>query len=62
MQDPQALRELAKRCRKRAKISVKREIIEQLYLWASELTDAADEIERSALQQREMIRLGKRIR
>ena len=61
MQDPQALRDLAERCRKRAKISLKREVIEQLYLWASELADAADEIERSAAQQREVIRLGKRI-
>lgn len=60
MQDPQALRDLAERCRKRAKISLEREVIEQLYLWASELADAADEIERSAVQQREVIRLGKR--
>jgi hypothetical protein len=43
MQDPQALRDLAKRCRKRAKISAEREVIEQLCLWATELADAADE-------------------
>lgn len=61
MQDPQALRDLAKRCRTRAKISAEREVIKQLYLWASELADAADEIERSAARQREVIRLGKRI-
>lgn len=61
MQDAQALRDLAERCRKRAKISVEREAIEQLQLWASELADAADEIERSAARQRKVIRLGKRI-
>ena len=61
MQDPQTLRDLAERCRKRAKVSVDREVIEQLYLWASELDDAADKIERRAAQQREVIRLGKRI-
>jgi hypothetical protein len=62
MQDPQALRNLAERCRKRAKISVEGEVIEQLYLWAGELADAADQIERSAAQPREVLSLGKRIR
>jgi hypothetical protein len=62
MQDPQALRDLAERCRKRAKISLGREAIEQLYLWASELADAADEIERSAARQRKVIGLAKRVR
>ncbi len=61
MQDPQALRDLAERCRKRAKISLERAVIEQLYLWASELADAADEIERSAARQQKVIRLGKRV-
>ena len=59
MQDPQALRDLAERCRRRANVSLEREVVEQLYLWARELADAADQIERSAAQQQEVIRFGK---
>ena len=59
MQHPQALRDLAKRCRRRANVSLEREVVEQLYLWARELANAANQIEQSAAQQREVIRFGK---
>jgi hypothetical protein len=61
MQDPHTLRDLAKRCRSLAMTSMERGVIEQLRLWAIELADAADEVERSAAQQRSVIMLRKRI-
>jgi hypothetical protein len=46
MRDPQGLRELARCCRERARNSLDPGAIDQLRLWAIELADAADEIER----------------
>jgi hypothetical protein len=48
MHDPQELRSLARRCRRRARSSIDPEVIIQLRSWAVELADAADEIERDA--------------
>ena len=48
--DPQELRELARRCRERAKFSIDAAAIEQLRRWAVELADAADESEREVCE------------
>ena len=46
MHDPREFRDLARKCRERAKCSMEPDVIEQLRRWATELADAADEIER----------------
>ena len=46
MRDPQECWSLARKCRERAKTAIERDIIDQLRLWAVELADQADEIER----------------
>lgn len=46
MHDPHELRSLARTCRNLAKSALEPEIIHQLRLWAVELADDADEIER----------------
>ena len=46
MRDPQECRSLSRKCRERAKTAIDRDIIDQLRLWAVELADQADEIER----------------
>jgi hypothetical protein len=46
MHDPQDLRGLARKCRKMTKPSLQPIVNEQLRLWAAELVDYADEIER----------------
>jgi hypothetical protein len=46
MHDPKEFRDLARRCRERAKCSMEPDVIEQLRRWAIELADDADEIER----------------
>ena len=46
MHDPQDLRGLARKCRMMAKPSLQPGVNEQLWLWAAELADYADEIER----------------
>ena len=48
MHDPQDLRGLARKCRMMTKPSLQRIVNEQLWLWAAELADYADEIERSS--------------
>jgi hypothetical protein len=48
MRDPQEFRELARRCREHARSSIDPDVLEQLRLWAAELADVADEIERSS--------------
>jgi hypothetical protein len=48
MYDPNTLRELARRCRERAKSSTDPVTIEQLRCWAAELADAADAVEWNA--------------
>jgi hypothetical protein len=48
MREPQELRNLARCCRERAKTSIEPAVIAQLRLWAVELADTADEIERNA--------------
>ena len=48
MRDPQECRRLSRQCRERAKTAIERDIIDQLRLWAVELADQADEIERSS--------------
>jgi hypothetical protein len=46
MRDPQEARNLARECRERAKTAIEPDVIEQLQVWAVELADQADEIER----------------
>jgi hypothetical protein len=46
MDNPQKLRDLARRCRVMAATAIKPSVINQLWLWAVELADAADHIER----------------
>lgn len=46
MRDPQDLRDLARKCRTTTKPSLQPSVNEQLWLWAAELADYADEIER----------------
>jgi hypothetical protein len=46
MRDPHELRSLARTCRDLARSALEPEIIDQLRLWAVELADVADEIER----------------
>ena len=46
MQDPQGFRDLAKKCRERQKAAMEPDVIDQLRLWAVELADRADEVER----------------
>jgi hypothetical protein len=53
--DPRKLRALARGCRELAKTAIVPANIEQLKLWATELADAADEIERR-------LEAGKRLR
>jgi hypothetical protein len=48
MRDPHEVRDLARECRERAKTAIEPEVIDQLRLWAVELADQADDIERSA--------------
>jgi hypothetical protein len=45
MSDANSLREQAKRCRTLSKIIIELEVIEQLRLWAVELTEEADQAE-----------------
>jgi hypothetical protein len=42
MNDPNSLREQARRCRALSKTAVKPEVIEQLRVWAVELADEAN--------------------
>jgi hypothetical protein len=44
--DPQKLRSLARRCREKAKTAIEPADIAQFKIWATELADKADEIER----------------
>jgi hypothetical protein len=46
MHDPQELRDLARKCRSTTNILLKPSVNKQLWLWAAELADYADEIER----------------
>ncbi len=48
MLDPHEVRDLAQECRERAKTAIEPDVIDQLRLWAVELADQADDIERSA--------------
>ena len=48
MRDPHEARDLARECRERAKTAIEPDVIDQLRLWAVELADQADDIERSA--------------
>jgi hypothetical protein len=50
MQDPNQLREQARRCRFLAKTAIEPEVIEQLRVWCVELTDEADAAERRAAE------------
>jgi hypothetical protein len=47
MQDPNHLREQARRCRSLAKSAIEPELIEQLRVWSIELADEADAAERA---------------
>ena len=48
MHDPQLLRDLARKCRFTTNASLQPSVNKQLWLWAAELADYADEIERQA--------------
>ena len=48
MRDPHEVRDLARECRERAKTAIEPDVIDQLRLWAVELADEADDIERCA--------------
>jgi hypothetical protein len=48
MRDPHEARTLARECRERAKTAIEPEVIDQLRLWAVELIEEADDIERCA--------------
>jgi hypothetical protein len=48
MRDPHDVRDLARECRERAKTAIEPDVIDQLRLWAVELADQADDIERGA--------------
>jgi hypothetical protein len=50
MQDPNRLREQARRCRFLAKTAIEPEVIEQLRVWSVELADEADAAERQAAE------------
>jgi hypothetical protein len=45
MQDPNSLREQARRCRVLSRIAVEPEVIEQLRVWSVELAEEADRVE-----------------
>ena len=44
MQDPNHLREQARKCRTLAKSAIEPELIEQLRVWSIELADQADSV------------------
>jgi hypothetical protein len=48
MRDSHDVRDLARECRERAMTAIEPDVIDQLRLWAVELADEADDIERSA--------------
>ena len=50
MQDPNHLREQARKCRTLAKTAIEPELIEQLRVWSVELADEADSVERQAAE------------
>ncbi len=49
MRDPSELRSLARKCRWMTQDSLKPSVNKQLWLWAVELADYADQIERHTL-------------
>jgi hypothetical protein len=51
MQDPKHLREQARKCRTLAKTAIEPESIEQIRVWSFELTDKADEVERTIKEE-----------
>jgi len=46
MNDPQKLRDLVRKCRMMTNAALKPSVNKQLWLWAAELADYADKIER----------------
>ena len=48
MHDPKFLRDQARRCRTLMKSTVEPDVIDQLRVWAIELAEEADEVERRA--------------
>ena len=50
MQDPNHLRDQARKCRTLAKTAIEPELIEQLRVWSVELADEADSVERQAAE------------
>jgi hypothetical protein len=48
MHDPKFLRDRARRCRALMRSTVEPDVIEQLRVWAIDLTEEADEVERRA--------------
>ena len=58
MQDPNHLREQARKCRKLSKTVLEPDLIEQLRVWSAELADEADAVERSSVQDEKTLVLG----
>jgi hypothetical protein len=55
MNDPQCLREQARRCRALSKTAVEPEVIEQLCVWAVELAEEAEQAEWRAAEEEESV-------
>jgi hypothetical protein len=53
MHDPKDLREIARKCRERAKSTMNPVVTEQLRRWATELAEAAHAIERTGCEPKE---------
>ena len=53
MQDPENLREQARKCRTLAKTAIEPGVIEQLRVWSVELADEADAAERATAEAKE---------
>ena len=62
MHDPNSLREQARRCRSLSKTALEPEVIEQLRVWAAELTEEADQAEWRAAEEEETIVSVSRLR
>ena len=55
MKHPKSLREQARKCRALSKTAIEPEVIEQLRVWAVELTDEAEQMEWREAEREETI-------
>lgn len=58
MRDPHYLRHQARRCVALSKTAIEPEIIEQFRVWALDLADEADEVERQAVERGQTVISG----